>query len=176
MIVFYGTRLYGRTDVVPDLFRVQTKFAHMWFLPVIPLGSHLVMDSSDGPIGIPVSFSIKSWLLTWARLVTFVMAMGFLGGFAESPRPETQSLVSGIAFACIWAFLMFGRLCLRASYNRAVRLVKEAGLSEEFLVLIDRNFGVITDEEANQELQSLLEEREAEERARFEGLEEQEVE
>jgi hypothetical protein len=43
MIVFYGSRLYGRVDEAPGLFHVATMFCHLWFLPLVPLRSYLVL-------------------------------------------------------------------------------------------------------------------------------------
>jgi hypothetical protein len=39
MIIVWGSRLYGKVDAVPGLFHVATRFGHIWYLPLIPMGS-----------------------------------------------------------------------------------------------------------------------------------------
>ena len=62
MVVVYGTKLCGRVDHVPGVFYVATKFAHCWYLPLVPLGSYAVFEeSSDEFSGIPIN-------RPWAKL------------------------------------------------------------------------------------------------------------
>src|SRR5262245_19176349 len=76
MILIYGSRLYGKTDEVKGLFHVATKFGHLWYLPLFPLGSHLVFERTEnGWRGVPLSLQWKSVLLAWARtgMVVFTL-------------------------------------------------------------------------------------------------------
>ena len=67
MIIIWGSKLFGKTDEVPELFHVATKFGHLWYIPLIPLGSHLVLEESDeGWRGLELPMSGKS-----VRLATF---------------------------------------------------------------------------------------------------------
>jgi hypothetical protein len=45
----YGSRLCGRVDRVEGLFHVVTRFGHLWHLPILPLGSRLVVTGEAGP-------------------------------------------------------------------------------------------------------------------------------
>ena len=44
MIYVYGSRLFGKVDVVPGLFHVQTKFGHFNYIPLIPMQSYVVLS------------------------------------------------------------------------------------------------------------------------------------
>jgi len=68
MIVIHGTRLYGRVDVVPGLFCVATKFLHIFWIPVLPLGNQIVLAETDrGWRGVPFGLSGKSVLAGYMR-------------------------------------------------------------------------------------------------------------
>ncbi len=46
----HGKMMYGTCDVVPELFYVGTFFFHINFVPLIPLGSHLILSKNGDPI------------------------------------------------------------------------------------------------------------------------------
>jgi hypothetical protein len=49
VIIIWGSRLYGKTDEVPGLVQVATRFGHFDYLPLIPMGSHLIFEETgDG--------------------------------------------------------------------------------------------------------------------------------
>lgn len=43
-VIFYGARLYGRVHEVPGVFYVSTRFLHVFFVPLIPTASWIVLD------------------------------------------------------------------------------------------------------------------------------------
>jgi len=68
MLVIYGSRLYGRVDDVPGLFYVATRFGHVFWVPLIPLGSHVVLQElEDGWRGVPIGLSGRSVLAGYLR-------------------------------------------------------------------------------------------------------------
>ena len=72
MLLVWGTRAYGRVDGFERQFAV-TQFFHVWFLPVIPLGSTWVTeDLGDRINGHAIRLSGKSlaaaYLRTWGLL------------------------------------------------------------------------------------------------------------
>jgi len=68
MIVVYGTGLYGRVDTVPGAFTVATKFFHIFWVPLLPLGSHIVVDETDdGWQGVPIGLNGRSVLAAYLR-------------------------------------------------------------------------------------------------------------
>src|SRR5262249_49788159 len=78
MIFIWGFRLFGRVDEVPGIFHVATKFFHIWYIPLIPVGSHLVLGrTSTGAFGKAVPFRFKSVILAWARALCVVAALFF---------------------------------------------------------------------------------------------------
>jgi len=72
-----GTALYGLMDRVPGLCYVATKFAHLSFLPLLPLETYLVREGSEAEErfrGKRLRVSFKSILLGYYR--------GWVGGVA----------------------------------------------------------------------------------------------
>jgi hypothetical protein len=68
MVVVYGTGLYGRVDTVPGAFSVATKFFHIFWVPLLPLGSHIVVDETDdGWQGVPIELCGRSVLAAYLR-------------------------------------------------------------------------------------------------------------
>jgi len=77
MLIIYGTRLYGRVDAVPGLFFVATRFFHIFWIPLVPLGSHVVLEETDdGFRGVPCGLNGRSVLAAYVR------GLGIGGGIA----------------------------------------------------------------------------------------------
>jgi hypothetical protein len=75
MIVVWGTRLYGKVDKTPSGVHVATKFFYMQFIPLLPLGSVIVLR---GDRAVDAPFSFKSVLVAYLRTAGFVV--GIFGG------------------------------------------------------------------------------------------------
>src|SRR5262245_8512037 len=154
MIVIWGTNRYGRTDEVPSLFYVITRFGHLWYLPLIPLGSYVLiegqLDAEGNPRGIAIPFSFKSFLLGWLRAGTLVGAilLGIVGFATGKAGPSWNVLVIAAAslIACLW--LTYSATCRRASYSRAVELARHLGMNEQGMILLELQFGRVTEAKA----------------------------
>ena len=66
-MIVAGTRTMGKVDEIPGVAHVATRFFHVWFCPIIPLGSQIVWDSNQGPRGLSVPMSWKSVLVGYFR-------------------------------------------------------------------------------------------------------------
>jgi hypothetical protein len=143
MIIYGINRLFGRTDRIPGLLFVATTFFHIFFIPLIPTGSYLVMekdDQGDSFRGISIPFSIKSWLYGWCRAVAVLTIPFVLYGFYEAYTRtiySTDTLThwqmspgwQGIFYICI-AILAWWvmRVTSTASAARQAELLQMAGL------------------------------------------------
>jgi hypothetical protein len=144
MVIVWGSRLMGKCDVVPGLFHVQTRFGHLWYLPLVPTGSYLVL----GPdAGVQVSLSAKSIFLAWGRaisfLVAFTLSLAALMFFLD-PKPSNPWLTPTIYAAIAWVVcltLCYAPFVTRASFNRAMQLAGEAGFTREGLEAIQQIYG-----------------------------------
>lgn len=66
----HGERMYGYVDRVPGLCYVATQFWHFNFIPVVPLGSYLIVEGTEGEQGMQgrrLGFNAKSLLLGYFR-------------------------------------------------------------------------------------------------------------
>src|SRR5262245_39781827 len=76
MVIIWGSRLYGRVDDVKGLFYVATKCGHLRYIPLLPMESYLVLETSlTGWRGVPIPMSGKSVLMAWARAGAFIGAV-----------------------------------------------------------------------------------------------------
>ena len=68
MVIIWGTTHAGKVDEVPGMFHVVTQFGHLYYIPLIPTGSYIVLDKhSDGGFrGVSIPISFKSWLIASA--------------------------------------------------------------------------------------------------------------
>jgi hypothetical protein len=144
MFIIYGKRLYGAVDQVAGAFSIQTLFGHIYYLPLIPIESWLVFAGSTDKQwrGIKLeSFAWRSILFAWGRLGLLLLAI-FAGIGALGAVQETRQLVAalGIAALCIGA-LIWSYRASRASYERALALVREHGLGPQFEATIEASFG-----------------------------------
>lgn len=69
MFVVFGTRPYGRIDDHDGEHQV-TRFGHLWYVPIIPLGSYWVM----GEAGIETPLRVKSMLAGYGRVTAPAVA------------------------------------------------------------------------------------------------------
>jgi len=71
MIVF-GTRMYGWVDGIDGQGMVATRFMHVMFVPLIPMGSVFMVDDDRGAA---ISLSLKSVVVAYVRAGIFWSAV-----------------------------------------------------------------------------------------------------
>jgi hypothetical protein len=103
-MIIWGSRLYGKVDRVPGLFYVATVFFHLWFIPLIPTATYVVLEGSEdgeGWKGVTISLSGKSILAAYGRtfllISAVVMAIASLVMFGENAVYGTLLGVGAIA-------------------------------------------------------------------------------
>lgn len=121
MIIHFGKRLFGRVDDVPDLLYVATLFWHIEYLPIVPLGSYVVLDGSENEddfMGVRIAPQGKSILVgyvrSWAGITAIVASL--LIGVALSILVTPGNVVLGIflmvgitaGLCAVAAWVMFG--------------------------------------------------------------------
>jgi hypothetical protein len=140
----FGTRPFGKCDVVPELFYVSTWFFHINFFPLIPMGTRLVLGRSGNSyrvVHIPLSF--KSLLLAWitaasffACLISWIITIVMMSDRHGEPAiPLVFSILATIV-AGLLAFLP-----RRASYERACQLAELVGLNERGWAALNVQYG-----------------------------------
>jgi hypothetical protein len=70
MVIIWGSTNAGKVDEVPGgMFHVMTQFGHLYYIPLIPTGSYIVLEkTADGGFrGAPIPISFKSILAGWLR-------------------------------------------------------------------------------------------------------------
>lgn len=168
MMVIYGSRLFGKTDQVPGMFHVATKFGHINYIPLIPLESYIVLGQDENNFrGAKISLHWKSVLLAWFRAACYVAAI-ILPIVAVIALTEHRMLDAAmeIGFALgVGALLLasyFVRGFGRASYVAAVRYAEILELNPIGHTMIEAHFGNITPEEAKEMIVSYEKKMEAE--------------
>ena len=99
MLFVFGTRLAGKVDQVDGIGHVATRFAHVQFLPLLPLSSYLVLSQHDNA-RIEIPFSYKSVVVAWFRTVLLV-AMAAAGIFALVAVADNDTVNAVIAGVCM---------------------------------------------------------------------------
>jgi len=143
VIIIYGSRLYGKVDVVPGLFHVETKFGHLWYFPLIPVETYLVISKSgDGFNGIRIPFSFKSVCYAWLRAGTLIAGIiASIVALAEAkngPEGWLTPAIVGVSALGSFAVFTFHRGSTHASYGRACQLGDLVGLTPQGREIIER--------------------------------------
>ncbi len=143
-MIIYGTRMYGHVDAIDGLGEVKTKFIHIFWIPLIPIGTFFVLgEDEDGYRGVDLPFSFKGAICTWIRtfafwsgLLTFIsLSMSCLGvaTLASAGAFEPAALLS-VAGSCCWLpitlVLWFGTGWLfgTASISRRAQIFDALGM------------------------------------------------
>jgi hypothetical protein len=161
MIIVWGSGLYGNVDAVPGIGQVKTNFGHLYYIPLIPTGSHFIFEeSSSGWRGVPIGLSIKSIFTAWLRVVLgFLAIASLIVGIIEIADKRLAGgiggCVAGAVFIAMFVATKKMAFFSQASYDRAKTLAEQSGLSDEAMILIDLSYGEITEEEANRRLSEL---------------------
>lgn len=151
MIIFFGSGMYGKTDEVPGLFHVETRFGHVYWLPVIPLGSYIVLEKyGDEFSGASIGLSGKSVLMAWGRILCPVALV--LSALAFYVALQTQTWMVPLAVMMLSGVGIWGCWvrtgCRRASYARAIALGEKVGLTPEGAALLELAYGNISEDDA----------------------------
>lgn len=126
-MIIYGTRTYGRVDQIQDLGAVETKFFHVFWVPLIPVGSFFVFDDDegldDGEKRVrAVPFSFKSMITGWSRalLALFGLSGSVSGimGLTEGTRDKEVLLILALGAVCWFLFFIVGALAKHCSDQR----------------------------------------------------------
>jgi hypothetical protein len=136
-----GKRFYGLVDHVPGVLYVVTLFYHVYWVPLIPLGSWIRVVDKHGyrsAQSTSIGLSLKSVAMAWARLA--LLLVGFVAGAAgvggmlrmlfEGRRTMAPLALLGM---CAMAYLLsrLGRHLELAGFHRAERLAAKAGFPED---------------------------------------------
>ena len=140
MTFIVGTRRFGKVDHLPGLFYVVTSFHHLWFFPVMPVESYIIVAGTGGRRGLPIALSPKSVLVAWLRGALYVMTFFTTGGavlgaceYFSSPKPKFSA--EELLYLAVVAVMLFCGLCLTYTcsgpgHARARRLAALLGISE----------------------------------------------
>jgi hypothetical protein len=157
MIIVWGSGLYGKCDEIPGgLFHVATKFGHIYYLPLVPTASHIILSKDgDGFRGVDIGLSGKSILLAWLRagLIVGGICMTIAGIVMMNDKPSSGSggmgtMISGIVCLAALIATYFLKPFRYASYKRAHFLADKMGMNERGKILLDLAYGVVTEQEA----------------------------
>jgi hypothetical protein len=117
MIIIFGRRAYGRVEVSGGTF-ILTEFVHLWYLPIAPTGSHLVL--SRDPTGLCQNLPIRmhgvsvlaAYLRTWGALGIAACLVAALGASDDGWMSSMPWLVcaAGLAAAVVVAWTKLGKL------------------------------------------------------------------
>lgn len=158
-----GTKLYGRTDAVAGLGYVATKFFHINYVPLVPLGeTYFVLSESffsDDCQVIRIRNSFKAIALGYLRGAAWLAALLFgvasvinLVAWSKGVH-ATFSPVEFLAFmaaaAALLALYRIPRL-RTASWTRARKLASLAGANEIETARLAEHYGQIEDAERAQ--------------------------
>ena len=90
-MIFYGMRHYGPVDRIEGVGLIKTRFIHIWFIPVVPMGSTFVTrETEDGVYGVSVGLNARSVAVAWIRTLCV------FGGIALTIGGVTSALLAAM--------------------------------------------------------------------------------
>jgi hypothetical protein len=115
--IAFGKRLFGRVDRVPGKYHVATLCWHFCYLPLIPLGSFLVIRQRMTGMttdfeGIRIPLSAKSLLIAWSRSLLAVpftiLLIALVVIPAAADHPDMSAYRGAVIEEVLVALLLFG--------------------------------------------------------------------
>lgn len=127
MVIFlYGRRPYGRVEVSGGTF-VLTDFFHLWYLPLAPTGSHLILSRDETglcqnvPIRMHGASVLAAYLRTWGALAALGCLFAMTGALHDGRPAALPLLVAAAALggAVAWSWMRLGKLSTDALARQA---------------------------------------------------------
>jgi len=143
MLLIYGVQKMGSVDQVDNLFSVKTNFIHIYYVPLLPIGTHLVLKSGES---VSLGLNLKSIFTAYFRFACFLAFIIGVGGVAISSSPlfYLSMLAIGIALFILSCLLKgWGK----ATYEKACWLVKRADLGPRVETHVEYAFGNLSEKE-----------------------------
>jgi hypothetical protein len=163
MVIISGTRMAGKVDAIPRIGYVSTRFFHLYWVPLLPLESFLVFsEDGDNINGVPLGLQWKSVLVGWLRgaswLTMVVAPVLAVLTFADHHHIQGSiALASWALAAALLPLLHYFPGIREASYERAIELAERTGLSPESRLMLEVAYGRLTADQADRELERILE-------------------
>jgi hypothetical protein len=136
--IVWGTHNFGQTDYIPDVdVYVSTQFFHIWYIPLIPLQSYIVLaESGDDFHGVATGWNLKSIAIAWLRAALLVGGvLTIIGGCIAAGERPTAGIPIALAGA-LAVGAMIGSCYLPytgyASYEAACELADQVDLTPEY--------------------------------------------
>lgn len=147
-MLIFGTRHMGKVDEVPGYFYVATRCRHLWYLPLVPLDSWVIVDGTrrfnvtggewtSAGVRLP---SIRWWSVVAAWLRWFFVCIALVSGVTglvalldvlfDGANARGPLLRIGVAAGALVALAVSYRVS-RASHSRAQALCTALALPEE---------------------------------------------
>ncbi len=145
MFFFIGTGDFGKTDHLPGLLYVKTRFFHVWWLPLIPLYSMLYRDDDSGEPVMELGFHFKSILSAWIRTITGFVIVAFVVRISNvlfEIDPDDAEVLMPVDYLGILGIVMLMSAIYYATYawsqpryRRALSYAEDLGLEPKVLRL-----------------------------------------
>jgi len=116
-MIVWGTRMYGWVDGIEGQGMVATRFFHLMFVPLIPLGSVFMVDDDRGT---SISLSWKSVLVAYVRAGIFWSAAA---SWVSIPATFGISCIAALPLTIAYFAMPF--FVRTASERRAAELYAE---------------------------------------------------
>ncbi|MBI4615200.1 MAG: DUF4261 domain-containing protein [Planctomycetes bacterium] len=119
----FGVGFYGKTDVIPGVGHVATRFLCMKCIPIAPMESVLLLDSrEDDEDGVEIPLSAKSIALAYLRALLVGVAVCYIAmAFAPKASVPLHLALAGSAVFLLAVSYLLPPL-VRASPRRAAEL------------------------------------------------------
>lgn len=159
MVVIWGSGMYGKVDEVPGVCHVATRFGHLYYVPLIPLGSFAVISQNGDDIqGASLPLSFKSIITAWLRAALVIggailVIMGCTMAASDELASGVGMIVCGVAAWVLFYFTYRWSFFRQAGYERAVQIGQRLGLNPEGMVMLEVAYGRLTAEQALDELE-----------------------
>ncbi len=131
MVIVWGQRMYGRVDRFAGS-HIATRFFHLYYLPLIPLSSWLVLEEQgDGKfVGLQLPLQARSVLFAWMRLASIGACIGAIAAVANAMNPGARGGIGDSIGAVIYAaaaialtVFVWGKLGKLSAQEKATRVV-----------------------------------------------------
>ncbi|MEA2753151.1 MAG: hypothetical protein QOI41_7294 [Myxococcales bacterium] len=134
MVIIYGTRFYGKVQACGRS-HVGTQFVHLYYLPLIPIGTHLILEqNADGTYkGLKTAFSFRSMMAAYLRvwgpiavIAAICIGMSALGDVSDEPLAMavvgvfTAVVVLAMLVGTILGWAVVGKLSTDEKRKRGV--------------------------------------------------------
>ncbi len=151
-LIIFGTYECGSVDRIEGVGHVATSFAHVQFIPLVPVQSRFYKHLGQDETGCKIAMNFRSIVKGYGQAALVVLTIIAATTCFMIKDVQTAAISIGFVLTGVVAFFFWNKVWRYATYERAKRHVDDVGFDKEVKIFVDLHFEKIDQAEADRQI------------------------